>query len=155
MVAEHASATESVDQQNRDNGQNSLSLFSGAKRQKPRIIFLCSNISIPQLVTITRQCKRLFWVLAGYWVNVLPNCTMGLFWGRIWTRFPTLCRNGSFSFLKSTIKIILCPLNFCNSTIVFKSSWEDCIFQRPFENNNLCKRTANEVYYGGFENSLE
>ena len=113
MVAERASATESVDQQNRDNGQNSLSLFSGAKRRKPRIIFLCSNISIPQLVTITRQCKWLFWVLAGYWVNVLPNCTMGLFWGRIWTRFPTLCRNGSFSFLKSTIKIILCPLNFC------------------------------------------
>ena len=117
MVAERASATESVDQQNRDNGQNSLSLFSGAKRRKPRIIFLCSNISIPQLVTITRQCKWLFWVLAGDWVNVLPNCTMGLFWGRIWTRFPTLCRNGHFSFVKSTIKIILCPLNFCNKLL--------------------------------------
>ena len=60
MVAERASATESVDQQNRDNGQNFLSLLSGAKRRKPRVIFLCSNISIPQLVTITRQCKWLF-----------------------------------------------------------------------------------------------
>ena len=61
MVAEHASATESVDQQNRDNGQNSLGLFSEAKRQQndesPRIIFLRSNIFIPLLVTITRQCK--------------------------------------------------------------------------------------------------
>ena len=60
MVAEHASATESVDQKNRDKGQNSLSLFSEAKRRKPRIIFLCSNIFILQLVTITRQCKWLF-----------------------------------------------------------------------------------------------
>ena len=137
MVAEHASATESVDQQNRDNGQNSLSLFSGAKRPKPRIIFLCSNISIPQLVTITRQCKRLFWVLAGNWVNVLPNCTMGLFWGRIWTPFPTLCRNGSFSFLKSTIKIILCPLNFCINYC----------FQNPFGKTGLSKDHLKTITY--------
>ena len=45
------------------------------------------------------------------------------------------------------------PPNFAY-TIVFKSSWEDCIFPKGYENNSLCKICgANRVHYGGFESS--
>ena len=45
-----------------------------------------------------------------------------------------------------------CPPNFAQ-VIVFNCSWEDCIFSRACENNNLCKFwRANGVYYRGFEN---
>ena len=45
------------------------------------------------------------------------------------------------------------PPNFAY-TIVLKSSWEDCIFPKGYENNSLCKICgANRVHYGGFESS--
>ena len=45
------------------------------------------------------------------------------------------------------------PPNF-KWTIVFKSSLEDCIFPKGYENNILCKICwVNRVHYGGFENS--
>ena len=53
MVAEHASATESVDQQNRLNGQNCLGLFSEAKRRKPRSIFLCHYYASMQMAVLS------------------------------------------------------------------------------------------------------
>ena len=41
-------------------------------------------------------------------------------------------------------------------TIVFKCSWEYCIFPRAMEDNNLRKIWgANRMYYGGFENRSE
>ena len=45
------------------------------------------------------------------------------------------------------------PPNFAY-TIVFKSSWEDCIFPKGYENNSLCKICGvNRLHYGGFESS--
>ena len=52
------------------------------------------------------------------------------------------------------VSIALClPPKFAK-TIVFKSSWEDCIFPKGYENNTLCKICGvNRVHYGAFENS--
>ena len=89
----------------------------------------------------------------------LKNRPFSSLWTNLWT-FDCSLWSVIFLFLLCVYCTLLAsppaptpPPNFAY-TIVFKSSWEDCIFPKGYENNSLCKICGvNRVHYGGFESS--